>query len=268
MECQPVVQGRRLDQAGQLAGVPLAILESLRELARVGGERLRLEHVDLAVLGMEGIQGVGLGDALGHVVLVLENHVLQVDHPAVTQVGQQIIGVVNVVVDPVAAVAGRADADFQARLAREDGERAKPLLEQQVVDVHQGDVVAEAGKRPIDGRVPARRPHDHVVVDEHHVATGRGLEASSIERAHRQPGRQDHRLDGQSLMGDGMALPVIFIDAQDDFDFLGMIGRFVEAAEKPAGQIGFAPRGEQKRNQRHGQFSSDAAEPMSMIHDR
>ena len=64
-------------------------------------------------------------------------------------------------------------------------------------------------------------------------------------------------------MGDGVARPIVFIDGQDDFDFLGVIGRFMEAAKKPAGQIGFAPRREQKRNQRHRQVSSGTAGPMS-----
>jgi hypothetical protein len=169
-----------------------------------------------------------------------------------------------VVVDLVAAVAGRADADFQARFAGENGECAKPLLEQHVVDVYQDNVVIEARKRPRDNGIPARRPHNHVVVDEHYVAAGRGLETSSIERAHRQPGRKDHPPDGQSGLGDRMAQRVVFIDAQNDFDFPRTMGRFVEAAEKPAGQIRPPPRGEQERNQRHGQFSSDAAEPMSI----
>jgi hypothetical protein len=49
-------------------------------------------------------------------------------------------------------------------------------------------------------------------------------------------------------VSDGVTLRVVVIDAQDDFDFLGTMGRVVEAAEKPAGQIRLAPGGEQKRD--------------------
>src|SRR5262245_23807074 len=86
------------------------------ELGRVQFEDVLIRLIDLTVLRFEDLTRISL-----HVlteVEMLEHHIAQVQDSAMTQVSQDVVGIVDMVVDPVAPIFGRAETNVLTRSPR------------------------------------------------------------------------------------------------------------------------------------------------------